>query len=153
MLTIGCGGGGGGGDDTATRSSNLTTASSSEMLSNADCSTSTPLNSTLQQIWDETTQCTGLSGPEPGVVYSATVDCPSSHRHMCLADVPFFPCNDGSGQLCGAAGRYIPSCGGGVIELPDASTTAAAHEMIHHLLRVSGHPDWEIHSDRAFNCQ
>jgi hypothetical protein len=53
--------------------------------------------------------------------------------------------------MCGAAGRYLAGCN--AIELPDQYSGAAAHEMIHHLLRTSGRGDWMSHGAPEFACQ
>jgi hypothetical protein len=105
----------------------------------------------LAPTFNETQQCTNLSAPPPQVILSPTVPCPTSGELHCLATVPFFPCTNDPTKMCGAAGRFLPECN--AIELPDQWTDAAAHEMIHYLLRASGHDDWAVHTDPAFACQ
>jgi hypothetical protein len=102
-------------------------------------------------VYDETEQCTALSAPPPAVVFTATMPCPSSGEPHCLADVAPFPCSFDPSRMCGAIGRYVASCN--TIELPNEYSGAAAHEMIHHLLRMAGRSDWSVHSGPEWACQ
>jgi hypothetical protein len=153
-LLSACGGGGGGGGgeaSAATTVAALTGNGASEMTSDVDCGRAVDLPGELQATWNETEQCTVLSGPAPKVIFTNTVTCPRSGQANCLESVPFFECSDHSGQLCGAVGRFLPQCG--AIELPDRYFGAAAHEMIHFLLRANGHDDWASHGAGEFSCQ
>jgi hypothetical protein len=149
-----CGGGGGGGGSdasAATAVAGLTASGASEMSSNVDCGRAVDLPGELQATWNETAQCTALAAAPPKVIFTNTVVCPRNGQPDCLESVPFFECSDGSGQLCGAVGRFLPQCG--AIELPDRYYGAAAHEMIHYLLRANGHGDWASHGAGEFVCQ
>ena len=151
--SMGCGGGGGGGGGHNTESNvaALSSAGAAEMDSQPNCGSAISLPSDLQPVWTETEQCTVLSAESPRVIFSPTVICPRSGEAHCLADVPFFPCSDDPSQTCGAIGRFVPSCG--AIELPDQYAGAAAHEMIHYLLKANGHPDWAQHTGPEWVCQ
>jgi hypothetical protein len=144
-----CGGGGDGGD-VESSTANLA-AAPSEMSSPESCDGAAPLPSSLESVWNETEQCTVLSSEPPLVVLSPTVVCPRNQLPQCLATVPFFPCSNDPSQTCGAIGRFLPSCN--AIELPDRYDGAAAHEMIHHLLRSQGRSDWAEHDSAEFACQ
>ncbi len=143
-----CGGGGGGNTESSTIA--LNSASPSE-VSRGDCSNAGPMPANLQATWGETEQCTDMSASPPSVIFSPTVECPRNHQDDCLATVPFFPCSDDPSQTCGAVGRFLPECD--AIELPDHYSGAAAHEMIHYLLRSSGRSDWASHSSPEWSCQ
>lgn len=156
-LLAGCGGGGGGGGggageaQAATNVAALTASGASELGSNVDCSAAVDLPESLQSTWDETQQCTALSATPPKVLYSPTVVCPRNRQEQCLSTVPFFACSSDPSQLCGAIGRFLPQCN--AIELPDRYAGAAAHEMIHYLLRASGQKNWATHESPDFVCQ
>ncbi|MGH7897470.1 MAG: hypothetical protein ACREQQ_05930 [Candidatus Binatia bacterium] len=148
-----CGGGGGGSENGAQSAAteSLMSSGASEIASSALCGLGGPLPADLMAVYDETEQCTGLSAPPPRVVFSPTVPCPASGQMHCLVTVAPFPCSSDPSRLCGAAGRYLASCD--TIELPDAYSGAAAHEMIHHLMRHSGRGDWTQHGSPEWSCQ
>ncbi len=152
-LFFGCGGGGSGGegDGTATTVASLSAAGASEMSAQTDCSLAVPMPASLEVTWNETEQCTVLAAPPPTIVFSPTATCPRSGQPNCLATVPFFQCSDNPAQTCGAIGRFLPDCN--AIELPDGYSGAAAHEMIHYLLRANRHRDWASHTAPEFACQ
>jgi hypothetical protein len=143
-----CGGGGGG---LETDIGGLIAPGASEFEDSSLCGAAGPLPADLLQVYDETEQCSAISASPPNVVFSETVPCPSSGQPHCLATVAPFPCSSDRSQMCGAAGRYLASCD--TIELPDTYTAAAAHEMIHHLLRMSARGDWAGHGAPEFSCQ
>jgi hypothetical protein len=145
------GGGGGGGGELETSVQSLTAPGASEFDDSSLCGSRGPLTADLTQVYAETEQCSAISAPAPDVVFSPTVPCPTSGQPHCLSTVAPFPCNDDPSKMCGAAGRYLASCD--TIELPDSYSAAAAHEMIHHLLRVSGRGNWADHSAPEFACQ
>lgn len=147
LCAAGCGGGGGGNTESSTVL--LSSASASEM--SGDCSGAAPMPQNLEDTWAETEQCTNMSALPPSVIFSPTVECPRNHQDACLATVPFFPCSDDPSQMCGAVGRFLPTCA--AIELPDHYSGAAAHEMIHYLLYTSGRSDWAEHSGTEWACQ
>jgi hypothetical protein len=154
---LGCGrGGGGGGSSTGeapldTEVAALTTTSPVATASRPECLLAQPMPRTMDLTWNETEQCVDLAAPPPTVVYSQTVICPRSGQADCLATVPFFPCSDDPSRTCGAIGRFLPECG--AIELPDRYQGAAAHEMIHYLLKVNGYKQWAEHSGPQWACQ
>ena len=122
----------------------------SESAVERDCSLTMPLSAPLDSIWQETQECTGLSAPEPRVFFSPAVACPGSDAVECLAVVPPFSCEGHPLLYCGALGRYLRACA--AIELPEGSTIAAAHEMIHHLKLANGHSDWNRHTGPEWAC-
>lgn len=145
-----CGGGGGGGE-LGSSTQGLTASGASEFDDSSLCGSRGPLPADLAQVYNETQQCAAISEPPPEVVFSPTVPCPSNGQVHCLATVAPFPCSSDPSKMCGAAGRYLASCD--TIELPDSYSGAAAHEMIHHLLRMSGRGDWAVHTAPEFSCQ
>jgi hypothetical protein len=156
-IFLGCGrGGGGGGSSTGeapldTEVAALTTTSPVATASRPECLLAQPMPRAMDLTWNETEQCVDLAAPPPTVVYSQTVICPRSGQADCLATVPFFPCSDDPSRTCGAIGRFLPECG--AIELPDRYQGAAAHEMIHYLLKVNGYKQWAEHSGPQWACQ
>ncbi|MGH7898089.1 MAG: hypothetical protein ACREQQ_09060 [Candidatus Binatia bacterium] len=149
---VSCGGGGSGvGDGLQTSSEGLSAGGASEFDTSTPCGQAGPLTSDLIQVYEETEQCVGLSAPPPAVVFSPTVPCPTSGELRCLESVDPFPCSYDPSKSCGATGRYLASCN--AIELPDQYSGAAAHEMIHHVLRMAGREDWAQHESPEFACQ
>jgi hypothetical protein len=152
---LGCGGGGGGGASgtDASAKAGLATDISAEVSSSSrpECLGAQPITKQMELTWNETEQCTDLAGPPPQVIYSPTVICPRNGQPDCLATVPFFPCSDNPAQTCGAVGRFLPECG--AIEVPDRYQGAAAHEMIHYLLRTNRRSDWANHTGPEWICQ
>lgn len=104
----------------------------------------------LEATYAEVEQCTAISAPPPSVVFTPTVECPSSGRRCCLASVEPIPCGADGNARCGTMGRYHE--GSQTIELPDECADSAAHEMIHHLLRQAGRSDWEEHDGAEWAC-
>jgi len=157
LLGLGCGGAGGGGGGSggsaveSSQAANLATETSAEVNSSPQCTEAQPLSAATELVWNETEQCTDLAAPPPLVIYSPTVTCPRNRQPACLATVPFFPCSDDPSQTCGAIGRFLPECG--AIELPDRNQDAAAHEMIHYLLRANGRREWAQHTSPEWVCQ
>jgi hypothetical protein len=155
-MLLGCGGGGGGGSGSgnggeSSQAVNLATDTSAEVSSKPECSQAQPMTAETELVWRETEQCTELAAPAPRIIYSPTVTCPRNGQPACLATVPFFSCSDDPSQTCGAVGRFLPECG--AIELPDRNQGAAAHEMIHYLLRANGRQDWAQHGGPEWVCQ
>ena len=59
-------------------------------------------------------------------------------------------CSDGSGQACGAAGRFDSHCL--LIRLPHECDVALEHEAVHGLLYLNGIDSWAQHTHPAFRC-
>ena len=95
--------------------------------------------------------CVGLHGTERlRVRFEPTAPCPTSGQRCCLATDKVMECSDGSGEACGAAGRFDPHCL--LIRLPQECDTALEHEAIHGLLYLNGIGTWAEHTHPAFRC-
>lgn len=89
--------------------------------------------------------CLGVDVQNPKISFKRTVPCPTSGLVRCMANYPAFQCGD---AMCGANASYSPTKGR--INMADEYNVSVEHESVHHILFVTGDPDWRDHAHPAF---
>ncbi len=117
----------------------------------AECENAQPATSRFAARLQALERCVGLTGTQRlRVRFEPTAPCPTSGQRCCLAADKVMECSDGSGQACGAAGRFDSRCL--LIRLPQECDVALEHEAIHGLLYLNGVDTWAEHTHPAFRC-
>lgn len=117
----------------------------------AECEDAQPATRQFAARLQALERCVGLQGTERlRVRFEPTAPCPTSGQRCCLAADKVMECSDGSGQACGAAGRFDSRCL--LIRLPHECDVALEHEAIHGLLYLNGVGTWAEHTHPAFRC-
>ncbi len=117
----------------------------------ADCEDAQPASGRFAARLQALERCVGLTGTQRlRVRFEPTAPCPTSGQRCCLAADKVMECSDGSGQACGAAGRFDSHCL--LIRLPQECDVALEHEAIHGLLYLNGVATWAEHTHPAFRC-